>query len=289
MAWPWASSATPTSPAASSPRAWSSTHSEPSPARSEHQHVALPEQPFTEPEDDDYFTDGHDLATSADYTGANIEVLEGLKAVRKRPGMYIGNTDVYGLHHMVYELVDNSVDEALAHFCDRIEVVIHPDSSVTVSDNGRGIPVDLQPQLKKSALEVVMTVLHAGGKFGGTGYKVSSGLHGVGASVVNALSEWMRVEVRKDGGLYRQEYMEGVPLDPVERVGDTSEPNGTTVTFMADRSIFTTIDYNFDTLAQRFREMAYLTKGLTISMLDQRAEEERDWTFYFAGGIVSFV
>jgi DNA gyrase subunit B len=252
--------------------------------------VALPNQPFDDPEDDRY-VDEPDLSTSTDYTGANIEVLEGLKAVRRRPGMYIGNTDVYGLHHMVYELVDNSVDEALAGHCDRIEVVIHPDSSVTVSDNGRGIPVDLQPQLKKSALEVVMTVLHAGGKFGGGGYKVSSGLHGVGASVVNALSEWMRVEVRKDGGLYVQEYMEGVPLDPVKRVGDTNEPNGTTVTFMADRTIFTTIDYAFDTLAQRFREMAYLTKGLSITLIDQRPglDNEREWTFYFEGGIVSFV
>src|SRR5947209_12927318 len=205
--------------------------------------------------------------------------------------MYIGNTDVYGLHHMVYELVDNSVDEALAHFCDHIEVVIYPDSSVTVSDNGRGIPVDLQPELKKSALEVVMTVLHAGGKFGGGGYKVSSGLHGVGASVVNALSEWMRVEVRKDGGLYVQEYMEGVPLEPVKRESDTTEPNGTTVSFMADRTIFTSIDYSFDTLAQRFREMAYLTKGLSITLIDHRPgpDAEREWTFYFEGGIVSFV
>jgi DNA gyrase subunit B len=253
--------------------------------------VALPEQPFTDPEDDDYFTDGHDLATSADYTGANIEVLEGLKAVRKRPGMYIGNTDVYGLHHMVYELVDNSVDEALAGHCDRIEVVIQADSSVTVSDNGRGIPVDMQPQMKKSALEVVMTILHAGGKFGGGGYKVSSGLHGVGASVVNALSEWLRAEVRKDGGLYRQEYMEGIPLDPVERIADTSEPNGTTITFMADRTIFTSLEYSFDTLAQRFREMCYLTKGLTITLIDQRpgADDEREVTYYFEGGIVSFV
>ena len=252
--------------------------------------MALPHEPFEEPEDDQY-ADGHDFATSADYTGANIEVLEGLKAVRRRPGMYIGNTDVYGLHHMVYELVDNSVDEALAGHNDLIQVVIHPDSSVTVRDNGRGIPVDLQPQLKKSALEVVMTVLHAGGKFGGGGYKVSSGLHGVGASVVNALSEWLRAEVRKDGSLYVQEYMEGVPLDPVKRVGETTEPNGTTVTFMPDRSIFTTLEYSFDTLAQRFREMAYLTKGLTITLLDERPgpDAEREWTFYFEGGIVSFV
>src|SRR5205823_14107501 len=196
---------------------------------------------YKDPDDEQFEVGEHDLVTSADYTGANIEVLEGLKAVRKRPGMYIGNTDVYGLHHMVYELVDNSVDEALAGHNDRIEVIIHPDSSVTVSDNGRGIPVDLQPQLQKSALEVVMTILHAGGKFGGGGYKVSSGLHGVGASVVNALSERMRVEVRKDGGLYVQEYREGVPLEPVKRVAETSEPNGTTISFMADRSIFTSI------------------------------------------------
>jgi DNA gyrase subunit B len=248
------------------------------------------EEPLQEPEDDQ-FENEIDLITSAEYTGANIEVLEGLKAVRRRPGMYIGNTDVYGLHHMVYELVDNSVDEALAGHNDSIRVTIHADSSVTVADNGRGIPVDMQPQLQKSALEVVMTVLHAGGKFGGGGYKVSSGLHGVGASVVNALSEWMRVEVRKDGGLYVQEYMEGVPLEPVKREGDTDEPNGTTIAFLADRSIFTTIDYNYDTLIQRFREMAYLTKGLTITLIDERPgpDAEREWTFYFEGGIVSFV
>src|SRR5437868_11641853 len=188
------------------------------------------------------------MLTSADYTGANIEVLEGLKAVRRRPGMYIGNTDVYGLHHMVYELVDNSVDEALAGHCDRIEVVIHADSSVTVSDNGRGIPVDMQPQLKKSALEVVLTVLHAGGKFGGSGYKVSSGLHGVGASVVNALSQWLKVQVRKDGGIYEQSYHAGIPDGPVERVADTDEPNGTTISFLTDNTIFTTLDYVFETL-----------------------------------------
>ena len=254
--------------------------------------MALPDEHFIDPDDDQYADDAEDITTSAEYTGANIEVLEGLRAVRVRPGMYIGNTDLYGLHHMVYELVDNSVDEALAGHCDRIEVTIHPDSSVTVWDNGRGIPVDLQPQLKKSALEVVMTVLHAGGKFGGGGYKVSSGLHGVGASVVNALSETLRAEVRKDGVLYRQEYMEGVPLEPVQEVGPTSEPNGTTITFMADRSIFTTIDYNFDTLVQRFREMCYLTKGLSITLLDRRprdGEDDREITFYFEGGIVSFV
>jgi DNA gyrase subunit B len=251
--------------------------------------VALPHD--QEPEPERTILNGRAKPASGAYTGANIEVLEGLKAVRKRPGMYIGNTDTYGLHHMIYELVDNSVDEALAGFCDRIEVTIHADSSVTVSDNGRGIPVDMQPQLKKSALEVVLTVLHAGGKFGGGGYKVSSGLHGVGASVVNALSEWLRVEVRKDGGLYGQAYHAGIPDGPVERVADTSEPNGTTIKFLADNTIFTTLDYNFDTLAQRFREMAYLTKGLTITLVDERPgqDEEREWTFYFEGGIVSFV
>jgi len=234
---------------------------------------------------------GRAQPNSGAYTGANIEVLEGLKAVRKRPGMYIGNTDLYGLHHMIYELVDNSVDEALAGYCDRIAVTIHADSSVTVSDNGRGIPVDLQPQLKKSALEVVLTVLHAGGKFGGSGYKVSSGLHGVGASVVNALSTWLKVRVCKDGGIYEQEYRAGVPLVPVERVGDTTEPNGTTIGFLADNTIFTTLDYGFETLSQRFREMAYLTKGLTITLVDERpgVGDEREWTFYFEGGIVSFV
>jgi DNA gyrase subunit B len=249
--------------------------------------VALPHEREPEPER----TNGRARQTSGAYTGANIEVLEGLKAVRKRPGMYIGNTDVYGLHHMITELVDNSVDEALAGFCDRIEVTIHADNSVTVFDNGRGIPVDLQPQLKKSALEVVLTVLHAGGKFGGGGYKVSSGLHGVGASVVNALSEWLRVQVRKDGGVYEQSYRAGVPDGPVERVSDTTEPNGTTVTFLADNTIFTTLDYSFDTLSQRFREMAYLTKGLTITLVDERPGpgDEREWTFYFEGGIVSFV
>jgi DNA gyrase subunit B len=225
------------------------------------------------------------------YTASHIQVLEGLEAVRKRPGMYIGNTDLYGLHHMVYELVDNSVDEALAGYCDTIMVTIHADSSVTVWDNGRGIPVDIHPKEGVSALEVAMTILHAGGKFGGGGYKVSSGLHGVGASVVNGLSERLVAEVRKDGGLFRQEYRAGVPVAPVARVADTDQGNGTSITFLADNSIFTTLDYNFDTLAQRFREMAYLTKGLSITLVDERPGPgvEREWTFYFEGGIVSFV
>ncbi len=250
--------------------------------------MALPHD--REPEPKRSSPNGRSGASGA-YTGANIEVLEGLKAVRKRPGMYIGNTDLYGLQHMITELVDNSVDEALAGFCDRIDITIHADSSVTVSDNGRGIPVDLQPQLKKSALEVVMTVLHAGGKFGGGGYKVSSGLHGVGASVVNALSQWLKVQVRKDGGLYEQSYKAGIPDGPVARVGDTDEPNGTTISFLADNTIFTTLDYSLDTLAQRFREIAYLTKGLSLTLIDERpgVGEEREWSFYFEGGIVSFV
>jgi DNA gyrase subunit B len=245
--------------------------------------VALPHERDPEP--------SLDGPTSETYTASNIQVLEGLEAVRKRPGMYIGNTDLYGLHHMVYELVDNSVDEALAGYCDTIVVTIHPDSSVTVWDNGRGIPVDIHPKEGVSALEVAMTILHAGGKFGGGGYKVSSGLHGVGASVVNGLSEWLVAEVRKDGGLFRQEYRTGVPVAPVARVGDITEHSGTSITFLADNSIFTTLDYSFDTLAQRFREMAYLTKGLSITLIDERPGpgDEREWTFYFEGGIVSFV
>ncbi len=247
--------------------------------------MALPQD---QPDRDGASTLGH---TSANYTAANIQVLEGLEAVRKRPGMYIGNTDLYGLHHMVYELVDNSIDEALAGYCDTIRVTIGADSVVTVEDNGRGIPVDVQKQTGKSALEVVFTVLHAGGKFGGGGYKVSSGLHGVGASVVNALSERLVAEVRKDGTVYRQEYRKGLPQGPVEAIGPTDERNGTVVTFLPDRTIFTTIDYSFETLLQRFREMAYLTKGLTISLRDERSGEgrEREYTFYFEGGIVSFV
>jgi DNA gyrase subunit B len=255
--------------------------------------VALPHEREREPEpESEPDAEPVDLgATNGSYTASNIQVLEGLEAVRKRPGMYIGNTDLYGLHHMVYELVDNSVDEALAGFCDAIMVTIHADSSVTVADNGRGIPVDLHPKEGVSALEVAMTILHAGGKFGGGGYKVSSGLHGVGASVVNGLSEWLVAEVRKDGGLYRQEYRAGVPVAPVARIADTTEHNGTTISFLADRTIFTTLEYSFETLAQRFREMAYLTKRLSITLIDERPgpDNEREWTFYFEGGIVSFV
>lgn len=222
------------------------------------------------------------------YDASTIQVLEGLEAVRRRPGMYIGTTDVSGLHHLVYEIVDNSVDEALAGHCDYIEVTIHADNSVTVSDNGRGIPVDIHPKLGKSALEIIMTVLHAGGKFGGGGYKVSGGLHGVGASVVNALSDWTVVEVRKDGKLHRQRYERGIPVTGVEVVGEVPEDEtGTTVSFKPDATIFDSLDFDFDTLMQRFRETAYLTKGLQITFRDERTN--REMSFYFDGGIVSFV
>ncbi len=222
------------------------------------------------------------------YDASAIQVLEGLEAVRRRPGMYIGSTDVRGLHHLIYEIVDNSVDEALAGYCDRIEVTIHRDGSVRVWDNGRGIPVDIHPKVGKSALEVIMTTLHAGGKFGGGGYKVSGGLHGVGASVVNALSEWLEVTVRRDGNVYRQRYERGVPVTPVETIGETTpDDHGTETVFLPDRLIFRSLEYQSDLLLQRFREVAYLTSGLTIHFVDERTDLEM--TFYFEGGIVSFV
>ncbi len=227
------------------------------------------------------------LEAQLHYDASDIQVLEGLEAVRRRPGMYIGSTDVRGLHHLVYEVVDNSVDEALAGFADRITITIHPDHSVTVTDNGRGIPVDIHEETNKSALEVVMTTLHAGGKFGGDGYKVASGLHGVGVSAVNALSEWCVVEVRREGYLWRQRYERGTPVTPVEKIGDTVG-SGTTTTFMPDIEIFGKLDYHYDTLAQRFREMAFLTRGLTITFIDERGEG-REMSFYFEGGIMSFV
>ncbi|HEY8475732.1 MAG TPA: ATP-binding protein, partial [Chloroflexota bacterium] len=229
---------------------------------------------------------GRDTVT--EYTAASIQVLEGLEAVRRRPGMYIGSTDVRGLHHLVYEVVDNSVDEALAGFCTAIHVTIGKDNVVTVTDNGRGIPVDIHPSTGRPALELVMTTLHAGGKFGGGGYKVSGGLHGVGVSVVNALSSWLRAEVRRDGGIFIQEYHRGVPVGPVERVGDAPQGDtGTTISFLADAEVFDSLDYQFDVLAQRFREMAYLTKGLRIKFVDERTD--RELSFYFEGGILSFV
>jgi len=223
------------------------------------------------------------------YEAKDIQVLEGLEAVRRRPGMYVGGTDVKALHHLIYEVVDNSIDEALAKASDRIEIVIHPDSSVTVSDNGRGILIDLHPQMKKPALEVVMTTLHAGGKFGGGSYKVSGGLHGVGVSAVNALSEWCEVRVWRDGKEHFQRYERGYPVGPVSIIGKVpNNKTGTKTTFKYDPEIFKgDIDYRFDTLIQRFREMAFVTRGVTIFFQDERSDKEM--TFYFEGGIVSFV
>ncbi|NPA92236.1 MAG: DNA topoisomerase (ATP-hydrolyzing) subunit B [Chloroflexi bacterium] len=227
--------------------------------------------------------------TTQSYDASTIQVLEGLEAVRRRPGMYVGGTDIKALHHLIYEVVDNSIDEALAGACDRIDIIIHPDSSVTVQDNGRGIPVDIHPQTGRPALEVVMTTLHAGGKFGGGGYKVSGGLHGVGVSAVNALSEWCEVEVRRDGKIYRQRYERGRPVTPVEEVGKAPKgETGTRTTFKFDRTIFKgNIDFKFETLVQRFREMAFVTRGVTIHFRDERTD--REMTFYFEGGITSFV
>ena len=230
------------------------------------------------------------MATNDSYNAKDIQVLEGLEAVRRRPGMYVGGTDIKALHHLVYEVVDNSIDEALAGVCDRIEIIIHPDQSVTVTDNGRGIPVDMHPTEKKSALEVVMTKLHAGGKFGGGGYKVSGGLHGVGVSAVNALSEWCEVEVKRDGQIHFQRFMRGHPQEAVKVIGKVKKPGdtGTKTTFKFDTMIFTeALEFRFDTLVQRFREMAFVTRGTTIYFLDERTN--RELTFYFEGGITSFV
>ena len=226
---------------------------------------------------------------NASYDASTIQVLKGLEAVRRRPGMYVGGTDIKALHHLIYEVVDNAIDEALAGACDHIEVVIHPDQSVTVSDNGRGIPVDIHPETGSSALEVVMTTLHAGGKFGGGGYKVSGGLHGVGVSAVNALSEWCEVKVKREGKVYRQRYERGYPQTPVEVIGEVPpEETGTSVTFKFDPTIFKgDLKYKYETLVQRFREMAFVTRGVTIHFRDERAD--REMTFYFEGGIRSFV
>jgi len=223
------------------------------------------------------------------YGEQNIQILEGLEAVRVRPGMYIGATDQRGLHHLIYEVVDNSIDEVMAGFADTVTVTIHADSSVTISDNGRGIPVEEHHQRPGlSTLEVVMTILHAGGKFGGGGYQISSGLHGVGVSVVNALSEWCQVDVKRDGVLYRQRYERGVAVTPLEEVDLVEEDDsGTTTSFLADLEVMETRDYSFEVLVQRFREMAYLNRGLTIALYDERSDREA--TFYFEGGLVSFV
>ncbi len=224
------------------------------------------------------------------YSAKDIQVLEGLEAVRRRPGMYVGGTDLKALHHLIYEVVDNSIDEALQGACSRIDITIHPDSSVTVSDNGRGIPVDIHPQKQKSALEVVMTVLHAGGKFGHSSYKVSGGLHGVGVSAVNALSEWCEVRVYHDGQEYFQRYQRGIPQEPVKVIGKCPpEKSGTTTTFKFDREIFKgDVDFKFDTLTQRFREMAFVTRNVLIKLMDERPPE-KETSFLFEGGINSFV
>ncbi len=222
------------------------------------------------------------------YDATSIEVLEGLEPVRKRPGMYIGGTDVHGLHHLVYEIVDNSVDEAMQGFGDRILITIGRDGSVAVRDYGRGIPTDIHPKMKVSALEVVMTTLHAGGKFDSGAYTQSGGLHGVGASVVNALSEWCYVEVYQKGKVFRQEYVRGRPKSRVKELGDTHE-TGTLTVFKADPEIFGDTEYDYDTLAQRFREVCYLTRGLKITFRDDRPGRENEMTFYFEGGVQSFV
>ena len=232
---------------------------------------------------------------TTNYDVSSIQALEGIEHVRRRPGMYVGGTDIKALHHLVYEVVDNAIDEALAGVCTRIDITIHPDSSVTIQDNGRGIPVGPHPTKKDAngrpmeTLDVVMTVIGAGGKFGGGGYKVSGGLHGVGVSAVNALSEWMTTEVRRDGKIWRQNYKRGVPQGAIQMIGKADKgETGTKQMFKFDKQIFVEdFDYRFDTLVQRFREMAFVTRGVTIRFVDERAE--REMTFYFEGGITSFV
>jgi DNA gyrase subunit B len=235
-----------------------------------------------------------DKENKINYDVSSIQALEGIEHVRKRPGMYVGGTDIKALHHLVYEVVDNAIDEALAGVCDRIDITIHPDSSVTIEDNGRGIPVGPHPTKKDAngrpmeTLDVVMTVIGAGGKFGGGGYKVSGGLHGVGVSAVNALSEWMHTEIKRDGKLWRQEYKRGVPQGSIKQIGKVKDETGTKQTFKFDKQIFTEdIDFRFDTLVQRLREMSFVTRGVTIKFIDERAD--REMTFYFEGGITAFV
>ena len=232
--------------------------------------------------------DEETLTKSKKYTEDDIQVLEGLEPVRKRPGMYIGSTDERGLHHLITEIVDNSIDEALAGYCDKIVVSLNKDGSVTVTDNGRGIPTGMHKTEKKSAVEVVLTKLHAGGKFGGEGYKISGGLHGVGLSVVNALSKKLKVEIWQNNIYFKQEYKIGIPQYPLKQMGETKN-RGTAVTFLPDEEIFETTNFNYDTLKSRFREIAFLNKGLTIVLQDKREGSEKEDEFYFKGGIVEFV
>ena len=232
-----------------------------------------------------------DTTEVGEYTPDDIQVLEGLEAVRKRPGMYIGTTSSRGLHHLVYEIVDNAVDEALAGFCTEITVIIHPDNSITVMDNGRGIPVGINHKTGRNAVDLVFTELHAGGKFGGGGYKVSGGLHGVGASVVNALSEWLEVQIRQGGKVYRERFSRGNTIVPLEEIGTCEEEDtGTTVTFLPDPLMFTeTLIFDYDVLRQRMREMAFLTRGLRITLKDEREENPQEQSFCYEGGIREFV
>ncbi|HHV85196.1 MAG TPA: DNA topoisomerase IV subunit B, partial [Petrimonas sp.] len=222
---------------------------------------------------------------NGNYGAQQIQVLEGLEAVRKRPGMYIGSTSARGLHHLVYEVVDNSIDEALAGYCTKVDVIIHKDNSITVIDNGRGIPVEMH-EVGKPAVEVVLTVLHAGGKFGGEGYKVSGGLHGVGVSVVNALSEWLEVEVKRDGKIHHMRFERGRTVSSLKVIGTTDE-TGTTVRFKPDGEIFEDTVFNFDILKQRLRELAFLNRGISITLTDERTDTRKE--FQYEGGIVSFV
>ncbi len=231
-----------------------------------------------------------ELKSEGQYNAEHIQVLEGLEAVRKRPGMYIGSTSQEGLHHLVYEVVDNSIDEAMQGHCDQINVIIEKGNIVTVVDNGRGIPIDTHPKVNKPAVEVVMTTLHAGGKFGGEGYKVSGGLHGVGVSVVNALTEWLEVEINwEDGKLYRQKYERGVPTTELKAIGEGNEVTGTKISFKPDPDIFETLNFKYKNISQRLKELAFLNKGLKIVFEDRREEELKRDEFHYEGGIVSFV